>query len=222
MLTYPFLCVFEVPFTAIKLNNSKSVMEACPVCLEDMDMLSFNDERDSTPTCYKLDCGHAYHTKCIIKTLSQFERKCPSCNGEKDPSTALTEKGIALELLAKVRKNDEVKIAANELRESIAEYKETLNRLKSDTKAYILQRSIELQVPQKRKYFMECLATVHRNVNAAAKSLNPKFTAAYNALSNDWRGRYYRGTTFERLFYGPGMAYTITRSKYPRLWFPLY
>lgn len=214
--------MFEVPFTAIKLNINKSVMEPCPICLDDMDMLSFNDEHDSTPTCYKLECGHAYHTKCIIQTLSQSERKCPSCNGNKDPTTALTQKGLAIQLLAQVKKNPDVKACTHEVKEAIDEYKEAIKTLKSDTKAYIAQRSTELHIPQKRKYLMECLSATQRSATATAKTLNPKFTAAFTVLYGDHHGRYWRGTAFERVFYGKGAAYTIARSKYPRLWVPLY
>lgn len=197
-------------------------MEPCPICLDDMDMLSFNDRRDTTATCYKLECGHAYHTKCIIQTLSQAERKCPSCNHTKDPSTLLTEQGLAIQLLTKVKKSEDVKMAVGELRQALIEYNESIKTLKDDTKAYIEKRSLELQIPQKRRYFMECLSAVHRNAAAVAKTLNPKYIAAFEVVEKNWGGRYYRGTSFERLFYGRTQAYAISRSKHPRLWFPLY
>jgi hypothetical protein len=197
-------------------------MEVCPICLEDMDMLSFRDERQTTATCYKLECGHAYHTKCIIQTLSQSERKCPSCNGYKDPITALTEKGAAMKLITEIKKSENVRISMKELNESILELNDTIKTLKSDTKAYIAQRSLELNIPQKRKYLIDCLASVRRNGVETAKKLNPKYDAAFKVLINNWGGRYFRGTSFERMFYGPALAYSITRSKYPRLWTPLY
>ena len=69
-------------------------MDVCPICLEDMDMTSFNDSRLSTSTCYKLECGHSFHTKCIIGCLSIDRKKCPSCNDRKNPSTELTLQGL--------------------------------------------------------------------------------------------------------------------------------
>jgi len=36
----------------------------CNICYENMDMLEYNDPNESTLTCFKLECGHSYHTKC--------------------------------------------------------------------------------------------------------------------------------------------------------------
>jgi len=182
--------------------------------------MSFNDEHDNTPTCYKLECGHAYHTTCIIKTLSQSERKCPSCNGEKDASTLLTEKGLAVQLIAKVKKAESVKMSLAELKQAVEEYSESVRILKADVKAFVAQRSTELSVFEKKKYFNECLASVRRNALAEAKQLNPQVLGAFKAVEDGYR--YWRVTPFEKVFYGKTMSLSLARSKYPRLWVPLY
>jgi len=74
----------------------------CSICWEDMDMQDYNDSRESTLTCFKLECGHSYHTKCIIMALSKTKHQCPLCNKEKSIQDKVEEQAYIKKILRKV------------------------------------------------------------------------------------------------------------------------
>lgn len=196
-------------------------MDVCPLCFESMDMQGYQDERQNTVECYKLDCGHAYHTSCIITCLTQMNRKCPQCNSGKDPSKELTKEGLAAKLLKEIKKDDRVKDLIDEFKESRDEYAETLNQFKKDIKKYIETRGEELRLPDKRKYMIKCLSEIQTTSKAIA---NEKGTDYRGALvpPRDRRHYNWNGTPFDQLFFGRTMSHTIHRLKYPHLYLNLY
>lgn len=116
-------------------------MDMCILCYENMDMMNYKDERQNTATCYKLDCGHAYHTACIIGCLTQMNRKCPQCNTEKDPSKELSKQGLAEKLLREIRNDEHVKPLVEEFKEIKEEYSESILQLKKDIREYAKKRA---------------------------------------------------------------------------------
>ena len=81
----------------------------CAICFDEMDMKYYQDSRDQTPTCFKLECDHAYHTKCIVASLQKTQHKCPQCNSHKTPEQVLTMEGLITEVFDDVRKKSEFK-----------------------------------------------------------------------------------------------------------------
>lgn len=193
--------------------------EPCSICFDAMDMRPFEDERDNTETCVKLDCGHAYHTRCIVRCLSQMNRKCPNCNIDKTPMQELTREGLAKKLLGEVKRDSEVKFLISEFKESSSEYADTISTLKKDIKEFIIKRKEELRVDEKRRYMLECLAKVQSTSKTVSRTKGPQYVAALRVSTTR---TYWRGTGFERMFFGAQEAYRIRRLKVPRLIIPLY
>lgn len=193
-------------------------MDPCVICFEDMDMKTFEDERQQTPTCIKLECGHAYHTLCIIRCLSNMHQKCPNCNKDKTPKLELTREGLAKKLVSEMRKDDDVKFLMTEYKEIRDELHEANVQLKKDVKLYIEQRKVELNIPEKRRYFMECILKLQGKARTVAKEKGPEYVGA---ITVDRRFRYGL-SAFECNFFGRTQAYTNRRLKFPYLRLNLY
>jgi hypothetical protein len=191
----------------------------CVICFESMDMKTYQDEEKQTSTCFKLDCGHAYHTACIIRCLSTMNQQCPHCNKDKTPLEQLTREGLARKLVGEIKKDPDIKFLISEFKESTSEYHSGIVTLKKDIKEFITKRKEELQIDEKRKYMLDCLSKIQTTSKTLSQTKGPQYIAA---LHTGTMRRYWRGTTFERLFFGVQYAYTITRLKTPRLYMNLY
>ena len=195
--------------------------DICPICFDDMDMKAYEDEQQSTATCFKLDCGHAFHTRCIINVLNHTGRKCPSCNENKTPSDELTREGLVEVLLKELKKVPSVKLAVKEVFESVKQIRESTKILKEDVKKYIEKRKVELGVIEKREYMIHSLKHVQMEVRTAAKQKGFKYLAAIRSGHNRIRYNYWGGSPFEKLVFGKQMAFKIARSKRLHLYFPV-
>lgn len=183
-----------------------------------MDMNSFNDERDKTETCFKLGCNHAFHTNCIIETLSKSNLGCPSCNSQKTPQAEFTREGLRTQLMKDLKKDEEIKELLKEFKDSSEEYSNSLSQLKKEIREYAKKRQEELCIPEKRKYILECLHTIQTTSKKIARTKGPQ----YVGMLNTDRPTYWRGTSFEIKFFGATYARTLSRLKYPSLYMTLY
>lgn len=195
-------------------------MDHCAICFESMDMAAFQDERQQTETCVKLKCQHAYHTLCIIDCMSRMDYKCVQCNAEKDPATQLTRKGLATTLVNEIKRDAEIKRLIAEVEEAKDELHMSVTQLKKDIKEYAKTRSAELQIPEKRKYFMDCISELKKTANATAKSKGSQYVGAFKQACQDER-RYYLTNVTDIVFFGRQKARTFYRLKYPHLYMSL-
>ena len=184
-----------------------------------MDMQSYQDERQNTTQAYKLDCGHAYHTSCIITCLTQMNRKCPQCNSHKDPSKELTKEALASKLIRELKRDDRVKPLMDEFKESYDEYSSTLCQFKKDLKKFVETHAQELYLEDKRKYMMKCISEIQTTTKIIAKQRGVEYQGALVPARNR---EYWNGTSFEQVFFGRSMSRTIHRLKYPHLYLNLY
>ena len=137
-------------------------MDMCSLCFDPMDMIGFSDQREQTSTCVKLECGHAYHTRCIIQCLSRVDRKCPQCNTHKDPHQQLEHNAILKKLVSEIKQDKRLRESVSELNEAKQECKDAITQLKKDIKAYAKIRAVELELATKRKYMLDCVSEVRR------------------------------------------------------------
>jgi hypothetical protein len=83
-----------------------------------MDMQEFGDARHHTETCRKLQCGHAYHTDCIIEFLSNSNHKCPACNQYKTPEAKFKLRTKLMQMVMEVRREPDMQEIIKEMAES--------------------------------------------------------------------------------------------------------
>jgi len=153
-------------------------MDSCPLCFEDMDMKSYEDERDCTPTCFKLECKHSFHTKCIIECLTHANRKCPSCNSQKNADELLSAEGLCDRLMKELKNDVDVRYLVNEYKEASAEFKSTFSQLKKEVKEFAKKRGEELQFFEKRNYNRQCLHAIKTEMKHTARLLGSKYLGA--------------------------------------------
>ena len=188
--------------------------DTCAICLDDMDMKTFEDERNSTETCVKLDCKHAFHTRCIITCLSTQDKQCPQCNTAKTIEDELTGQGLMKMTVRRFKQQPEVKYLLNELKTSKKEYTGLLKNLRDQTRKFIKEKVKELNINVHRKYFIKCLHKMRKMVKEEAVRLGPLYVGILES-DRAWRSRY-GGSTVEKMLYGSS-SWTFWRLKNPKL-----
>lgn len=186
----------------------------CAVCLEQMDMLTYKDEHESTSTCFKLRCGHAFHTKCIVECLQRANKECPCCNDKKNLDEEMTNAGILINLIKEIRKDGRVKIAMDEYKEAKKELQDTTNQLKIDVLEYSRKRKEELEYENKHKYFLKSISNVKSEMKEVSKEKGPKFQALFTRSFNKCLGS--NQYQFER-FVLNAYGYKFYKLKYKRI-----
>jgi hypothetical protein len=194
----------------------------CAICHDDMDMEEYKDEQESTQTCFKLECGHAFHTKCIIQVLSKTGHKCPSCNKGKTPEDKLYFQGMLTSMISEIRKDERVKYAKNEYNESVMAYKQVIKQLTIESRAWILNRANELKLYDHKLYYQKAKKSVMTEAKIAAKEIGPKYVGA---LESDAHANVRRGwgvSLVNKLLYGTHVpGYRDWRLNHPRIWMAL-
>ena len=153
----------------------------CSICYNEMDMNEYQDEHESTETCFKLECGHAYHTKCIVSFLTRTTHKCPSCNKHKTPQEKLEREFIIRELAGEVLKDTRFKELKHEYNQGILEYKQVLCQLRKDAKELVEKRARELRVYDYRAYYIKVKHALFSSAKTIAKELGPRYIGAINS-----------------------------------------
>jgi hypothetical protein len=193
-------------------------MEPCPICFEDMDMKYYNDEKEYTETCFKLECNHAFHTKCLIKTLQISNSSCPSCNLFKTHEQLIRRDGIIKSLISELKRNPEVYPVIQEFREAKKESDDTLKLIETETKEFIKKKIEEYRFEEKRKYSIESMTLVKRRINAVARAKGPMYIGALQSFDK-WTYR----RLFETKILGLNGSWRCLRSiTFPTVRIPLY
>ena len=167
--------------------------EECILCYDALDVLVYEpnttDDIIVGATSSRLQCGHAYHTCCLLRAL-QHRSSCPLCTlvgGANDRDNWWHNGQIALEgrcteIMEKVKKDKEV-------RESLREYKATLKDVMTVKKEFLKRvkefktglRS-ELGVDEKVKAVIKSRTSVLRIFTRKAKGEGSLVAGAQSIL----------------------------------------
>ena len=181
----------------------------CSICFEDMDMNSYQDDRSSTETCFKLECSHAFHTKCIIECLQRTKHKCPNCNESKTFVDELTKEGVVMEIMDELKKIESVNLAMDEYRASKAELTESIRVFKKNVLEYANKVKDEMSLSKKYKYYKQCQSKVLQEAGKHAKIKGGKYRAVFNMdRNNRW---------FQKALFGVYLRYYEIHFKHPRI-----
>lgn len=163
---------------------------SCPICFEDMDMKEYKDENEGTVTCHKLECGHAYHTKCIVNFLTKTQQACPSCNKHKTPEQILELQGILVETMNEVVKDPKIKFLKKDFKETKDEYIKLLNQLKTEAKEWASNRAKELAIDKYRTYLKKSRVNLLNTAREVASEMGKKYVATlYTKVFKDQGNR---------------------------------
>lgn len=189
--------------------------KTCLICFDEMDMKTYEAEEQSTETCFKLDCEHAFHTKCIIECLQKTNHKCPSCNQRKSVVEELTRDGLVKQLASEIKKS---KIVINSIREfsnARHELGNTMKTLKEDVKKYTFTRKKELCIKEKRSYLYKCLESVKQVATEEAKRKGLIYIGIVDKCS-----KYNRRSLFQEGLIGRNI-YQLYRDSHSRISIPI-
>lgn len=194
----------------------------CPICYEDMDMKEFRDQKESTETCFKLECGHAFHTRCIVMVLSKTQHQCPSCNKHKTPEEQLEYDGLVKKMIMELKKDDRLKLSLNEYREAKTEYKARLKQLNDEARVWIRNRAQELKINEHRTYYLSSISAVFKVSKELAVERGNKFVGALAIFSRRRDGICKRYLSAYKAMFGydpPG--WRDWRLLHPRIYVPI-
>jgi hypothetical protein len=194
-------------------------MELCPICLDEMDMKAFNDEKQSTSTCFRLECGHGFHTKCVIQTLQVSNSSCPSCHQFKTPRQLIQRDGILKKLLGELKRCPEISFTIAEFKEAKKESDETLKKIEKEVFEFVKERIAHHHFEEKRKYAVDAMNLTRRRIHALAREKGVMYIGALTSMSK-WEAR----TTFQKKILGlQGSTWRCLRSiQFPTLRTQLY
>ncbi len=185
-----------------------------------MDMREFNDPHLSTDTCFKLECGHAYHTKCIVQFLTRTEHKCPSCNQHKTPTETVEFGGVIVNAIKNIKKDDRVRIAKHEFHEARTEYKAVISQLKKEVKEWAKNRANDLKISDHKEYYKQSASNVMAKAKIVAAELGPIYIGALKTKEQTRRETRWGENLAKRELFGAHVpGFRDWRLRNPTIWF---
>lgn len=178
----------------------------CAICFEQMDMLTYQDQRESTSTCFKLECEHSFHTKCIIECLQKTHSKCPHCNSYKTPEEMLTMEGTIAKLLTEASRGRQLREELNEFKTYKEELSSKIKQIKKETAEFVKKRKEELMIAEARKKLTSSMRKVNTKLAKICMEKGPMYYGAYKNTPH-WRR--------DKLIFSK--SYTIFRLRYTHI-----
>jgi hypothetical protein len=168
--------------------------EECILCCEHIAIPVFERNPDNVikveGDASRLQCGHAYHTQCILQSL-QHRTVCPLCNvrGQQEMDRndwwnqgRIEMEGRCIGIMEKVKKDAEVRL-------SVREYKEQVKTILKDKRVFdkrINEFRVELRkemgIDQKMKDVRKSHSATIRLFSRKAKSEGSLFAGAHSFL----------------------------------------
>ena len=153
----------------------------CPICFDEMDMKEFKDEEEGTETCHKLECGHAFHTKCIVDFLTKTSQACPGCNKTRPPEKQLEIEGLIRKTVSHVKNDVRVRLAKEEFKTGKEEYRSALKQLEKEGREWAHKRAAELKIKEYKSYYYSSAKAVMTAAREVATEMGPRYIAAVNS-----------------------------------------
>jgi len=168
-------------------------MEECILCYDPLRVPVYREnttddiivDGDSS----RLQCGHAYHTVCLLKSL-QHRSVCPLCNvvGQAQDNEEWWQNGrIALEgrcteIMEKVKKSKEVREAMRDYKAALKDIMDVKKDFSKKVKDFKTGLRADMGVDEKLKTVMKTRASVTRIFHRKAKSEGSLVAGALNLL----------------------------------------
>lgn len=169
--------------------------EECILCYESLCVPVYREntaddiivDEDSS----RLQCGHAYHTICLLKSL-QHRPVCPLCNVEGQlldnnewwENGRIVLEGRCLEIMEKVKKDKEVREAVRDYRVEAKDLMCIKKEFMKRVKEYKTGLRAEMGIDQKLKTIMRARNTALRIFTRKAKNEGSLTAGAFNILSS--------------------------------------
>jgi hypothetical protein len=167
-------------------------MEQCPICQENMDVPGYiqgTTEITLDGICTRLQCGHALHTTCMVRSLQTTGGKCVMCNRTNINPHELSEeqyirlRGECLVLLKQIKRIPDT-------RDSIVVYKDNAKKLKTQKKEF-LKRVKDFKTQLRGEMGIDSIltdlkrsrSTVVSNIKREARKAGPLYVGALDSLS---------------------------------------
>jgi len=180
-------------------------------------MESYNDERQSTETCFKLECGHAFHTRCVIQVLTRTNHKCPACNKHKTPEQEIKRAEYIRNAVSKIKRTEGVRIAKTEYATATKDYADSVRQLRKDVREWAKNRAIELNVYEYRTYWCSSKTAVRNAAKTAANTMGFDYKAALNSRDTERYG--WRNTKVaDNVLFGKQSRVNDYRLMHPTVW----
>jgi len=169
-------------------------MPTCLVCQDEMDMEEFEDERDATTTCLKLECGHAFHSRCIISYMRRTDYDCIQCNRHRTPEATLEEAGLCAQAILAFKQDREVRRIRALINRKSREYCKVRTAARKQIETFVKEndgfgvaekyKEIEVLIKELKTYTKtECMQRNPTLMAAIKKELSPEGISRYTEYS---------------------------------------
>ena len=181
--------------------SSAAPANECVICCEEMEMRNYVAPVGEEATREvliedeetRLTCGHGYHTRCIIRSLTS-SMKCPLCNtvtaGDMPDDVRMRIEGRGRILLEDVRKLPDIRAAMRVWRAEKTEFNAMEKEFKRRTKEFKENLRKELGTEEMIKKYSKTIVGVVAKFRAAARKHGPAYYAAFKNMSPWQRNRF--------------------------------
>lgn len=168
-------------------------MEECILCYEPLCVPVYqentNDDIIVDGDSSRLQCGHAYHTTCLLRAL-QHRSVCPLCNVIGQPQDnedwwnngRIALEGRCMEIMEKVKKDKEVREAMRTYKACVKDIAGVKKEFVKRVKEFKTGLRAEMGVDEKVKSVLKAKATAVRIFTRKAKSEGTLIAGAASIL----------------------------------------
>ena len=170
-------------------------MEECILCYEPLCVPVYQENTNNDiivdGNSSRLQCGHAYHTLCLLRAL-QHRSVCPLCNVIGQPQDnedwwnngRIALEGRCMEIMGKAKKDKEVREALREYKTSLKDVMGIKKEFSKKVKDFKTGLRAEMGVDEKLKTLLKHRSSVMRIFHRKAKSEGSLAAGALNLLPN--------------------------------------